>query len=423
MDFGDLIIYVASFFGLFTSFYFFWTLFERGIKPSKKLPPNRPKVTICVPCYNEENTVVKTLSSLSKLNYPKDKYEIIVVDDGSKDNTYNLALEYANEHKHVDIKVFKKSNGGKYTALNFAIKKANGEIFGALDADSFVHRNALRNIVSTFYSSGATAVTPSMMVHKPKNILQHIQYAEYLLGVFLRKVFAGLGSINVTPGPFSFFKKDFLVKNSGFHKAYHTEDIELALRVQQQNKVIDNAVDAYVYTVAPSDFKTLWHQRIRWYYGFLRNLYDKRDLFSIKHGNLGIIMLPSSIISIFITIIILFYLVIIWIKNIILHINQWVVVGFKFFDFKFVVDYFFVNTSPTAILGLLGLIVSVSMFIIAKRLSGETRSLFKPFVSFVLFYPVLYPLWWLASIWKIVFNQEVKWWHKSETKFKSGDKI
>lgn len=416
MNFGDLIIYIASFFGLFTTFYFFLTLYERKSELFFGECTTHPKVTICVPCYNEESTVVKTLQSLCALRYPKKQLEIIVVDDGSRDHTYAKAKAYAKKKNDHDIKVYKKQNGGKYTALNLAIKKAKGEIFGALDADSFVDKNALSRIVRVFeINKDVTAVTPSMLVHQPKGILQHIQYSEYLMGVFLRKVFAGLGSIHVTPGPFSFYRMTFLKEQNGFRFAHHTEDIELALRAQREHKIIENAVDAYVYTISPKNFKVLWKQRLRWYYGFLKNLSDYKDLFSLKHGNLGIFLLPSSIFSVFLTLTLLGYVTYTFIETFTLRILNWIAINFNFFELQWVnMDPFYFNTSPASLLGYIGLFISITVFIIAKKLSGEKRSIIFSYLVFILFYPILYPLWWLAALWCIITGKGVKWWHKSD---------
>ncbi|MBN1275108.1 glycosyltransferase family 2 protein [Candidatus Woesearchaeota archaeon] len=420
MSFGVVLIYVATFFGLFTSFYFFLTLLERRDDLNFGECASFPKVSVCVPCYNEEGTVVKTLRSLRNLDYPRDRLEVIVVDDGSDDRTFERASAFARRFSDTDIKVLRKENGGKYTALNLAIKRASGSIFGALDADSFVDRKALRRIVKVFENKGVTAVTPSMKVYDPRNILQHLQYAEYLFGIFLRKVFAGLGAIHVTPGPFSFYRMSFLRRSGGFRKAYHTEDIELALRAQQQHRVIDNAVDAYVYTVAPRDFRTLWKQRVRWYYGFLKNVFEKRDLFSVRHGNLGLIMLPSSLISIGITVLILFYTSFVFFSNVVTRVLNWIAINFNFFELKWNFDAFYINTSPTAILGLIGLVISITMFAVAKRISGEKRSIVWPYLTFIFLYPLLYPVWWLAAIWKIVGRRRVEWGHKSEVTRRKG---
>ena len=121
-----------------------------------------------------EKTIAKTVKSLLNLDYPKDKLELMVIDDGSTDKTYEKARQFAK----AGVKVFTKKNAGKAAALNFALKKSTGDFFGALDADSFVNSNALKKMIGHFKDPKIMAVTPSLKVYNPKTILQKIQYIE-----------------------------------------------------------------------------------------------------------------------------------------------------------------------------------------------------------------------------------------------------
>jgi cellulose synthase/poly-beta-1,6-N-acetylglucosamine synthase-like glycosyltransferase len=107
----------------------------------------KPSVTIIVPIFNEEKTVVKTVLSLLDLNYPKDKLFVMVVDDGSKDNSWNVVQQFKD---NPQVLLHKKENGGKYTALNYAIEHATSELIGCLDADSFVDSEALIHMMPYF---------------------------------------------------------------------------------------------------------------------------------------------------------------------------------------------------------------------------------------------------------------------------------
>ncbi len=416
INFGDILIYVATFFGLFTSLYFFITLFERRSNlyqgETKKYQP----VTICVPCYNEENTLEGTLQSLTQLDYDKKQLEIIVVDDGSKDKTYKIALEFAKKHPASDIKVFKKKNGGKYTALNLALKKARGRFFGALDADSFVDKKSLRRLMKFLEDKNVSVVTPSMKIYKPKGILRRIQAIEYLMGIFLRKVFAELGSIHVTPGPFSIYRMEVFEKYGPYRKAYHTEDIEVALRAQVNNLVIENSVDAFVYTVGPKTFKTLYKQRLRWYHGFIRNILDYKQVFGRKHGNLGLFILPASFISVFMLITLIFYVIINRASALRNSLQSLHAINFDLSTWQwFNLDSFFLNTSGPAMVGIIALLFTITLIVIAKIISKEKKSIIYSYIFFALFYAPLYAFWWLVSIWYVIFTKDkVKWGHKSE---------
>ena len=163
------ILYISLFISLFFEIFVLITYFEtkEEIKAEQKLLSKRidyyPTVTIVVPGFNEGETVTTTVESLLKLHYPKDKLFLMLIDDGSTDNTFEVMNRYRN---HAQIQVYKKENGGKYTALNFALEKISTELVGCLDADSFVSPNALKLMVPLFGDKNVMAVTPSIKVHE-----------------------------------------------------------------------------------------------------------------------------------------------------------------------------------------------------------------------------------------------------------------
>lgn len=404
MNLGNLLIYVTCFFGLFTLVYFYLTLFENRSKINSPVPCMFPKVTIIVPAFNEEDTIEKTLDSLLDLDYPKKQLEIIVVDDGSTDYTYNIATAY----EHKGVRVLRKENGGKGLALNFALTKATGELVGALDADSYVDSQALKNTVGHFTNPNVMAVTPSLKVWKPKGILQKIQMIEFLIGIFLRKVFAFLNSLHVTPGPFTIYRKCFFDKYGGYDHTTITEDIEVALRIQSLNLLIENSVDSYVYTKGPGTFKALFTQRIRWYRGFMDNVVRYRHLFSRKYGLLGVFILPVSFISVFMVIFSLFYVLISQSINLIrllINLNH---VNYEIF-FHFNPDWFGLNLGPTAVLGAIAFVAGIMMILTAKKISDENTSLKVSYLWYLVFYWFLFGSWWLVAIYYKATNKKIRW--------------
>jgi biofilm PGA synthesis N-glycosyltransferase PgaC len=108
----------------------------------RALSKDTPKVAIIVPCWNEQNTIQATVESLLALDYPTNKLEIVLVNDGSTDNTPAVMDQYA---ENPQITVIHKENGGKHTAMNLGIEKAQDALYvGCLDADSFVAPDVLR---------------------------------------------------------------------------------------------------------------------------------------------------------------------------------------------------------------------------------------------------------------------------------------
>src|SRR3989344_3032603 len=292
---GNLLTYAALYFGLFTALFFMVTFFENSGRLKNPEPRRFQKVTVAVAVYTGEDHISKTVESLLIIDWPREKLEVIIVDDGSTDNSYTAAKKYASDKRVV---LLQQENRGKNKAVNVALKLATGEFFGVLDVDSFVERDCLRKMMVYFENERVMAVTPSLKVYGAKTWLQKIQMMEFLLGVYLRKVFSYLGSIHVTPGCFSIYRKSFFQKTGPYDEKNLTEDIELALRLQSNNYIIENSINANVYTIAHKKMEPLFRQRLRWYNGFIDNTVKYRNLFGARFGNLGIFILPIAFVSV-----------------------------------------------------------------------------------------------------------------------------
>lgn len=414
----DFIIYPMLFVGLYTAIYFLYVYFEKydDVYKVKTNPLKYYSVTVIVPCFNEEKTVLKTLKSLSKLNYPKDKLHIMVVDDGSTDKTYEISKKYADSKEcKFQLSVLKKKNGGKYTALNYGLERCKTEIVGALDADSFVTEDALKNMISSFDEELVMAVTPSMRIHDPKSFLQRIQAVEYLMGLFLRKVFSLLSGEHVTPGPFTMIRKEFFDKHGNYRKAHHTEDIEVALRIQSLGYKIDHARNAPVYTTGPSEFDVLFKQRVRWYYGFIENVLDYKHLFDKKYGLLGTFILPVAFLSVFMVLISSTIALTRFISQIKDGVQHLIITNFDIFNLLKMpkIDVFYFNIDAVVLLSLLSLFIGFLMVLFAKKVSEEKLHIKFSYFLFLGFYWILFTLWWGVSIFYKLIGKKTKWWHKS----------
>jgi len=363
-----------------------------------------PRATIIVPCFNEGKTVSGTLDSLLSLDYPKDKLNIIAVNDGSSDNTADILENYAGK---FGIKVFHKKNGGKHTALNLGIANTDSEIIGCLDADSFVERNALKEIVKKFENPETMAVTPAILVHKPENILELIQKAEYNVGLFSRKMLCRFNSLHVTPGPFSFFRREVFEKIGPYRHGHSTEDMEMTMRMQSHRMKIDNAPKAYVYTTTPRSYSGLLKQRIRWIYGFLKNAIDYRGMFfNKKYGNFGLFYLPFAFFSIYAVLYLFFMAVYRFLKIIYDRLIDYSIVGFEFSP---KIDWFFVNTESFYFVGAFFLISSLLIIFIGRRMSEDKTLVGKDVLYFVLFYGLISPFWLIKAAYNVAFSKEASW--------------
>jgi cellulose synthase/poly-beta-1,6-N-acetylglucosamine synthase-like glycosyltransferase len=269
-------------------------------KLGKKLK-NYPAVTIAVPAYNEGDNIEETLESIAALDYPKDKLSIIVIDDGSKDKTFELAKKFAEKakkkHAFKSFIVLTQKNQGKHMALNNALKHVTTEFFAVLDADSIPKTDALKKLMSCFEEEVA-AVSPVLKVYKPKTHLQKMQWFEYSVNHFYRGLIAKLNAMHVTPGPLSVYRSEVIRKIGGFREAHKVEDMEVAMRIQKKNYRIIQCDDAFVYTKAPKSLREWLVQRHRWNYGTFKNIIDYRAMvFNRKYGDFGFFQLPIVLLS------------------------------------------------------------------------------------------------------------------------------
>lgn len=404
------ILYVFLFITLYLEVFFLITFFEERLalkeRPKRTKLSHYPSVTIIVPCWNEEKTVTGTIQSLLNLNYPKEKLKIFIVDDGSTDSTWDVVQKFVHEPQ---IGLFHKENGGKHTAVNLGIEKANTDLIGCLDADSFVEKNALIEIAHAFNEDPAMmAATPVLIVHNPKTILQKMQKTEYHTGAFLKRMLSPLDAINVTPGPFSIFRKEVYEKIGLYKKAHNTEDMEFALRMQANHLRIRNVHTAHVHTSTPGTLYKLYRQRLRWAYGTMKNTLDYRFmLFRREYGILGMITLPLSFFGVFIFLYNFGFIAFHAIQRVVEKIIEISTTGFFFALPRF--DMFFFNTDFMAILAYI--FIGLALVIIwngTKLAEGRFRPSLSIFY-FLVFYGMVAPLWFGRAIINIIFSKGTKW--------------
>lgn len=408
-----VLFYIVSFLAVYVQVFLLVTFFENRkkiiIRKDAITLNEYPTVTIIVPCYNEEKTVLNTIDSLLELDYPKDKLEIIVVDNASKDGTWNVLQ---NLEKNSQIRIFQETKVGKHNALNKGLENTQTEFVGCLDADSTVHPESLKRIMSYFVNDDTMAVAPSIVVRNPKNILQYAQRAEYDMAHYNKKMLAFLGGIHVTPGPFSIFRKTVFDKIGIYKKAHHTEDQEIALRMQKNGLKIDHCPDAYVYTGSPNSIPKLYRQRVRWIYGFIRNAFDYRELFfRPKYGTIGIFTLPSGIISITGTIFILFFSFTRLYEYIAKKVLESQAVGFHILSGNlFSFNLFFLSTKAFVFISIILYILVVAGLLNGRKMiSGRGKYTSWDIPVFLVIYSVLAPIWLLKAVYNAITSHEASW--------------
>ncbi len=412
-DITNLITYVFLFLSLNFEVFLLITYFENrlNIKEEElmvaKGVKKYPSVTIIVPCWNEETTVSKTIHSLLNLDYPKDKLNILIVDDGSTDNTWQVVQKFAN---HPQIKLHTKENGGKYTALNYGLSKMTTDLVGCLDADSYVHKDALKQIVVYFQDKGVMAVAPSIKLWEPKTILQLLQKVEYSFGIFTRKLYHYMHAIYITPGPFSIFRKEVFEKLGGYRHAHNTEDIEIALRMQKNGMRLAHAHTAIVYTVPPKTIRKLLKQRVRWSQGFIENAKDYREMFFRKqYGNVGMLILPMASISIISVVFVSIVSILGILQSLTTTFVRIQTIGFDYHFHMWNFDWFYVNTQFVALIGIVVSLGSISMIVMSKRLSEGKFEMGMDLIYYLTLYIFIAPLWYGKAAYNSLLKIKPTW--------------
>lgn len=291
-------------------------------------------ISLIVPAFNESKTIVSSLKSQLNIDYAE--YEVIVVNDGSKDETLDVLKENFElfemhkpiklDLKHQKIKgiyfslkyknliVIDKENGGKFDAINCGINVSNYPFFCVIDADSLLEPDSLLRAGSMFAEDhtlvavGGT-IRPSngcviehgkiKSIGAPNTFIELVQSIEYIRGFLIgRSAWNMFKSLIIISGAFGIFKKD-IVKNIGGYRHTVGEDMDLVIRMHKyclDKKLpykILNIPDTICWTQVPNDYTSLGKQRKRWQRGLIDCLVHNREmLFNPKYKTVGLIGLP-----------------------------------------------------------------------------------------------------------------------------------
>ena len=257
------------------------------------LPPlaGSPLISIIVPAYNEEVNAVRSVNNLLKAGYPN--FNIIFIDDGSKDTTYEkVSAAFAGNEK---VKVITKPNGGKASALNYGIEQTDAEYVLCIDADTNLLPNALGLLARHMADSRVGAVAGNVKVGNEVNLITRWQSIEYITSQnFDRNAFASINAITVVPGAIGIFRKKAIEDAGGFTSDTFAEDCDLTMRMLRAGYVIKNENKAIAMTEAPETLRQFLKQRFRWSFGVMQSFWKNRDaLFNSDYGTLGWVALPN----------------------------------------------------------------------------------------------------------------------------------
>ena len=381
-----------------------------------------PKVSVIIPAYNAVSTIKDCILSVVNLDYPKDRLEIMVVNDGSTDSTPKMVYDIIGSCKNADIKLVNQENLGKGAAMNNAIKACSGEFFACLDSDSFVEPETLQKMLYVFEQHGPelAIVTPAMKVFRPGNLIQKFQRLEYIITLFSNRLLSHFDALYVAPGPFSLYRAGIVMELGGFDERNLTEDQEIGYRMQKHHYTLKHCFDAYVYTAAPGSIRQLYRQRSRWWRGSLLNFIRYRSLFlNPRYGHFGVFQLPMIMLGYITICFVVFFFTYFTILPWWQRFYELYLVGFDLptllrgINFSF--DVLMYDFGKVFIILTLSAF-AITTFLLAHKSSRE--ALFKhgyvylPFY-FLFYYILLSFIYVLAAVQLVVFGRKDKWLGKS----------
>jgi len=266
--------------------FIFFTVIISIFKKQKKYT-FQPNISILIPCYNEEKNIKKCLDAIFTSKYDKKKIEVVVIDDGSTDNTLNIIKKY----KKNNLKIVKGKHKGKSPALNLGVKKAKHDFIITLDADTIVEKTAIKKLVAPFENKDIGATNGSSLARNKETLLTDFQRVEYYNNNLIRKAFSDLFNTGIWFfGAFAAYRRNVLKKIGYFKTDTMTEDMDIALEIYDAGYKIHNVYDAFGFTIVPKTIKEFIKQRTRWWYGVLQALKKNKKLFS-KKSNPSILFL------------------------------------------------------------------------------------------------------------------------------------
>jgi len=253
----------------------------------------RPKVAVLIPAYNEEKVIERTIQAALNSNYPN--LRVIVIDDGSKDRTLEVARNsFRSEAAAGKVLILTKQNAGKAEALNYGIEHiGDAAIFVGIDADTVIASDAISRLVPHFIRPEVGAIAGNAKVGNRVNLWTRWQALEYITSQnFERRALDVLGAVSVVPGAIGAWRVSAVREAGGYHTDTVAEDADLTMALLRLGYRVEYEDMALAYTEAPTNANGLMRQRFRWSFGILQAVYKHKKVMARK-GALGWVALPN----------------------------------------------------------------------------------------------------------------------------------
>jgi len=258
-------------------------------------PDYNPRVAVLIPAYNEEKVIARTIRSVMMSNYKN--IHIIVIDDGSSDNTYKIATEtYAKDIAEGRLTVLTKPNGGKAEALNYALQTTEEEIYVGIDADGVIAHDAIGRLVCHFANPAIGAVAGNAKVGNRVNLWTRWQALEYITSQnFERRALDLFDVVMVVPGAIGAWRTSAVKAGGLYHPDTVAEDADLTMNLLEQGYEVIYEDQALAFTEAPINASGLARQRFRWSFGILQAVYKHKAAIRNRRA-MGLFALPNILI-------------------------------------------------------------------------------------------------------------------------------
>ena len=263
----------------------------------RRIPQGKyePRVAVVIPAYNEESVIVRTIRSVLNSDYRN--IRVIVIDDGSIDNTFEAARDaYPAELSAGKLTVLTKPNAGKAEALNFALQHLDEEVYVGIDADTVIASDAVSKLVRHFADERVGAVAGNAKVGNRVNLWTRWQALEYITSQnFERRALDLFNVVTVVPGAIGAWRTAAVLHGGSYPINTVAEDADLTMNLLEQGYKVIYEDQALAFTEAPINAKGLMRQRFRWSFGTLQAVFKHKQAFR-NNLAMGLFALPNIVI-------------------------------------------------------------------------------------------------------------------------------
>ncbi len=371
-------------------------------------PKKQYTVSFVIPAYNEEKTIKETIQSIFQSDY-KNIVQVIVVNDGSTDNTRKIVEGLLKTYPKLKLINNKKNLGNAARSQNVGLRYVKADVVAVVDADSYPIKSSVGKMIGFFNDPTVGAVTCPSRAKNRSKFIEKLQAIEYNVIAFTRKLLDYVDGIYVTPGTLALYRKKALDEIGGFDENNMTQDIEATWHLTFKGWKRKMCLDTYVSTTVMSTLKGWFVQRKRWNIGGLQCI-NKYKQYLFRKGMLGLFIIPFFIFSTFLGLLGLSIFVYLIVTRIL---KQYLILKFSFLAETAIVslDQFYFTPSVLNYLGIVlfifGTLFTLLVLFTLKDYALKKQSFFN-LLFYMLVYLAIYPFIMVTAIYDLILGR-TKW--------------